>query len=198
MNKIINLPDGPILGSGRISEKFLSLDITTFHKACRYLHELPYGYNSDNNDPMILFKEKKGTCTTKHAAIASLAQEQGLMVEKHIGIYAMTEQIVAGTSDILEKYKLPFIPMIHCFLVYKQFMVDLTEGNKNGKKQNIERFLFSQKVDPCITGKQEYLLYRKVLKDIILESDAFFGLNINTILKAREEGLALLKASISL
>lgn len=197
MDKIRNIPDGPILDSGRISEKFRNLNILTFHKAYEYIHELPYGYNSDSDDPMILFKEKKGTCITKHSVIASLAQEQGLLVEKHIGIYAMTERIVSGTNVILEKYKLPFIPMTHCFLVYKDFKVDLTEGNNNGKNQAIEQFLFTQKVAPCITSKEEYLLYRNFLKDILLVSDGFSGIKINTILNAREEGLKLLKASVS-
>ena len=30
--------------------------------------------------------------------------------------------------------------MIHCFLIYDSYRVDLTEGNNNGKNHSIEEF----------------------------------------------------------
>ncbi len=72
----------PIAPSGLVSDRFLSFGVDSFHEACRHVHELPYGYNSDRDDLMILFKEKMGTCTTKHAVIATLAAELKLPVEK--------------------------------------------------------------------------------------------------------------------
>jgi len=89
MDKYSVFPDKPIVPSGVVSNRLLSLGIDTFHKACRYVHELSYGYNADRDDLMILFKEKMGTCTTKHAVIATLAAELDLPVEKNVGIYAM-------------------------------------------------------------------------------------------------------------
>ena len=55
-----------------MSAVFLGLGIDRFLGACRHVHELPYGYNSDKDDPMTLFAERKGTCTTKHAVIGLL------------------------------------------------------------------------------------------------------------------------------
>jgi len=133
MDKFTVFPDKSLSKKGIISAKFLSLGIKSLIEACRYVQELPYGYNTDRDDLMILFKEKKGTCTTKHAVIASLAHELNLSIEKSIGIYAMTEKIVTGTHKILRKYNLPYVPMIHCFLVYGEYRVDLSEGNHNGK-----------------------------------------------------------------
>jgi hypothetical protein len=52
--------------------------------------------------------EKMGTCTIKHAVIATLAAELDLPVEKNIGIDAMTEKIVTGAGRILEKFGLFF------------------------------------------------------------------------------------------
>ena len=49
----------------------------SFADACRHVRRLPYGYNSDRDVPMILFKENKGSCATKHAAITALAGELG-------------------------------------------------------------------------------------------------------------------------
>jgi hypothetical protein len=196
MEKFTILPDKPISDFGTISKKFLSLGIHTFIDACRYVHRLPYGYNSDPDDLMILFKENKGTCTTKHAVIATLADELDLPIEKNVGIYAMTEEIVTGTNKILKKYHLPYVPMIHCYLVYGKYRVDLSEGNNNGKNRPIEEFLYSQQVEPNISEKDEYMLYRKALKDNILGKKELEGVELKQLLQAREEGLKLLKKNL--
>ncbi|MCP3954636.1 MAG: hypothetical protein GY697_20810 [Desulfobacterales bacterium] len=196
MDKLTVFPDGPIVGSGMISQRFLELDIHSFHAACRYVHQLPYGYNSDKDDLLILFKENLGTCTTKHAVIGMLATEMDFAIQKNIGIYRMTEKIVTGTDALLEKYDLPYIPMLHCLLVYDSYRVDLTEGNHNGKNCAIVDFLYTEKVIPNIIGKDEYLLYRKALKEKILLRDELKNVDMKRVLRAREEGLALLKANI--
>lgn len=198
MDPFSTFPDKPISSTGEISVQFLSRGIQTFLDACRYAHELPYGYNSDRDDLLILFKEGKGSCTTKHAVIATLAKELALPVEKQIGIYPMTEEIVTGAEPILKKYDLPYLPMIHCFLSDQVHRVDLTEGNRNGKNRSIETFLYTETVSPNISGKEEYRLYRNALKDRILSMDEMNGVDMKRILHAREEGLALLKTHIRL
>jgi hypothetical protein len=172
------------------------MGIHHFIDACRFVQELPYGYNSNRDDLMILFKENFGSCTTKHAVIATLAAELGLPIGKAIGIYAMTEEIVSGTSKILDRYGLPYVPMLHCFLVHGDHSVDLTEGNHNGKNRPIDDFLFTEKVIANITAKDEYLVYRKALKERILFRNEMKGIDIKRILKAREEALSLLRANL--
>lgn len=190
------LPDEKITQAGSIAEEFLSLGIGTFLEACRWVQELPYGYNSDRDDLMILFKEKMGTCTTKHAVIATLAAELGLPVTRGVGIYAMTEAIVTGTDKILSEYDLPYVPMIHCFLEYDGFRVDLTEGNRNGKNRPIDDFLFTDRVEAAITARNEYLIYRSALSKTILNRPELKGIDLKRVLHAREEGLKLLKANV--
>jgi hypothetical protein len=189
-------PDKRIAVEAPVSNAFIELGITSLEGACRYVHKLPYGYNSNSDDLMILFKEKKGTCTTKHAVIGTLARELALPVHKNVGIYAMTEEIVSGTDTLLVEFELPYIPMLHCFLVYENFRVDLTEGNRNGKNRSIEAFLHVQQVSPNISEKDEYLLYRKALKDVVLNRPELSGADLKHILRSREAGLKLLKANL--
>jgi hypothetical protein len=190
------LPNRPIQKAGIISKFFWNLGVKSFLDACAYVQNLPCGYNSDRDDLMILFKERMGSCTTKHAVIATLAEELDLPVNKLIGIYAMTETIVNGTDRILQKYDLPYIPMIHCFLEYRNHWVDLTEDNHNGKNQSIETFFYIERVHPNISAKQEYLFYRQALKNHILGYRELQGTKIKRILHAREEGLNLLKSLV--
>ncbi len=70
MNEIKQLPNKEINSSGSISKKFIESGIDDFHHACQWVKDLPYGYNSNHDDPLIIFVEKKGICTTKHGAIA--------------------------------------------------------------------------------------------------------------------------------
>ena len=197
MKKYTVFPDKTISDAGPVARTFLGLGIKDFHSACRHVHELPYGYNANRDDLMILFKENKGSCTTKHAVIATLAAELGLKIKKHIGIYAMTEALVTGTRHILDRYHLPYLPMVHCFLVFQDDRVDLSEGNQNGKNGPIDHFLYATAVAANISAKDEYLLYRKALKEKILPRQELHGASLKTVLKAREEGLALLKANIA-
>jgi len=190
-------PDVHFRGQGPISEAFLRLKITGFHGACRYVHELPYGYNSRRDDVTVLFRENRGTCTTKHAVIATLAHEIELAVHKQVGIYAMTEDLVSGTDKLLAEFSLPFVPMAHCFLSYEDYRVDLTEGNINGKNRAIVDFLFVQQVEPNISERDEYFLYRNAVAEVVLMRPDFVGVDLSRILKAREQGLKLLRGKVT-
>lgn len=193
MDTYDKLPDAVIKPVGDISKKFLEMGITSFKEACKYVHDIDYGYNSNYDDKMIFFKENMGTCTTKHAVIAGLAEELNIPLSKHVGIYKLTEEISTDTNGILKKYNVPYVPMAHCFLVYKDMRFDLTEGNCNGKNTSIEEFIHEEEVDPFITRKDEYLLYKRVLKEKVLPSKEMTGIKERALLKAREESINLLK-----
>jgi hypothetical protein len=193
MDSYNKLPDAEIKSVGEISSKFLELGIRTFKEACDYVHNIEYGYNTNYDDKLIFFKEKKGSCTSKHAVIAGLAEELNIPLFKHIGIYKLNEEISTGTNKILKKYNLPYVPIVHCFLVYQNYRFDLTEGNCNGKNTTLEDFIHEEKVDPFINRKDEYLLFKKILKEKILPSREMVGIKERTILKAREESIILIK-----
>ncbi|TES96372.1 MAG: hypothetical protein E3J90_08170 [Promethearchaeota archaeon] len=197
MDSYDNLPNAEIKPVGEFSIKFLDLGIKTFKDACDYVHNIDYGYNTNYEDKMIFFKENKGTCTTKHAVIAGLAQELEIPLYKHVCIYKFTEEITTGVHEILKKFEIPYIPMTHCFLVYDRYKFDLTEGNRNGKKKPIDDCIHTERVDPFISRKDEYLLFKKVLKEKILPSKEMEGIHEKTLLKARAKGIVLLLSCIS-
>jgi len=86
--------------------------------------------------------------------------------------------------------------MIHCFLEYGGYRVDLTEGNRNGKNRPIDDFLFTDRVEATISAKDEYMICRKALIDVILKREELRGIDIRRLLQAREVGLKLLKANL--
>ena len=58
MDSYDKLPDAELIPVGELSKKFLGLGIKTFKDACNYVHNIDYGYNTNYEDKMILFKEK--------------------------------------------------------------------------------------------------------------------------------------------
>lgn len=191
------LPDAPITAEkGEFSAKFLDIGVSNFKDACLYVHNLEYGYNSDKDNKWILFKEMKGSCTTKHAVIATLAKELGIPLYKHVGVYKFTEDICDGAGEITENYSIPYVPMMHCFLVHNNYRFDLTEGNFNGKKTSIEVFIHEKEVIAFITRKDEYNLYIDIVKKYVLPLEEMNGVNRRTIMKAREEAINLLHKNI--
>jgi hypothetical protein len=81
-------------------------------------------------------------------------------------------------------------------LEYRESRVDLTQGNRNGKNRPIDDFLFTAQVEATISARDEYLIYRKALSEVILKRDELKGIDLKRVLHAREEGLKLLKANL--
>lgn len=198
MEPIAVLPEAVIPVSGPITSAFAALGLTGFRQACRWVQELPYGYNADRDDPLALFRERQGTCTTKHGTIAALAAELRLPVEKRLGIYALSEEIVTGAGAILARHGLPWLPLTHCFLTSGAHRVDLTEGNRNGKNRPLEEFLLVRAVPPFFSEKEEYLWYRGALPGVVLARPEWKGIGLERVLHARQEALALLRALVQL
>lgn len=164
MHPIDVLPAVTIEAKGPISQIFLERGIHTFQEACHYVQAMPYGSNSNNENSLILFEEGHGTCTTKHGAIARLAQELSIPVYKNLGFYRLNDDVVTGVNKILLPHGLSFIPQIHCFLEYEDYRVDLTEGNCNGKNKTIEDYDFVVRVKPDISHDEEKQYYREYLQ----------------------------------
>ncbi|GEM_PF-3469608 len=113
-----------------------------------------------------------------------------------IDIYGMQEALVTGAGRIAADHGLPYIPVVHCFLSDGHSRVDLTEGNRNGKNGPIDKFLFTRQVPADISEKDEYRLYRQTLQTHVLTFDDMAGIDLKTILRAREAALALLKTNM--
>jgi len=88
------------------------------------------------------------------------------------------------------------VPMIHCFLEYGDYRVDLTQGNRNGKNRPIDDFLYTDRVEATISAKDEYMIYRNALSELVQKRPELKGADLKRILNAREEGLKLLKANL--
>jgi len=187
MNETKQLPNKEINSSGSISKKFIESGMNDFHHACQWVKDLPYGYNSNHDDPLIIFEEKKGICTTKHGAIAMLAQEIGLDVHKMLGFYKLNEHIVSGTSKILDKYGLDYIPQIHCFLSSQMNFVDLTEDNCHGRNKQPDQYDIIFRVRPDLSETEELEYYKLGLDYYFMRDEKLSNFKKNDLIAILKE-----------
>lgn len=78
------LPKVSLTPAGPLSTEFIALGITDLQAVGRYLQMLPYGRTADRANFQSVLRQAKGTCSTKHALLAALADEQELPHEESI------------------------------------------------------------------------------------------------------------------
>jgi hypothetical protein len=107
--------------------------------------------------------EQKGTCSSKHALLSILAEENALQnVELIVGIFILSAETHPQVAPVLEKHKLTSIPECHVYLRYKGKRFDYTFPtqsiapieNKIVREQRIEP---QQVIDWKIVIHKDYL-----------------------------------------
>lgn len=113
-----------------ISHQFIENGCYDFHDACHFTQNLSYGRNTGKIVPLIVLHEKKGTCSTKHALLKRLADENNQSdLKLYTGIYLMNAINTPAVKDILQHHQLDFIPEAHCYLKLYQNRSDFTGKN---------------------------------------------------------------------
>ncbi|WP_276134081.1 hypothetical protein [Polluticoccus soli] len=119
--------DFPISAEGVISGAFKSVQAATFGDACNYITNLPYGRNADKNNLLSVFSDGCGTCSTKHALLFKLAEENGIKgLKLTMGIYKMNALNSSPVAKVLEQHGLEYIPEAHNYLRYGNEVIDCT------------------------------------------------------------------------
>ncbi|MEN9304384.1 MAG: hypothetical protein RL264_2813 [Bacteroidota bacterium] len=123
-------PDFDIKSKGQISKEFIDRNILTFNQASIFVRQLAYGRNADKNNLASVFNDNCGTCSTKHALLKKLADENNFeKVKLIVGLFKMNKINTPEISETLHKNQLEFIPEAHCYLKFEDQIIDLTKIN---------------------------------------------------------------------
>ncbi|MFN0070386.1 MAG: hypothetical protein ACKVVP_02710 [Chloroflexota bacterium] len=170
---------------------FLKHDITDLQAAGRFLQTLPYGRNSHPANPAGVLDEERGTCSTKHALLASLAREQRISVQLTLGIYEMTEANTPGIGRILDLHGLPLLPEAHCFVTYQGIRVDVTR--LAAAAEPIHSFLHEEPITPEQIGEYKVSMHRTFMQSwLIVNPDLARGQTLEHVWAIREACIATL------
>ncbi|MCD0476000.1 hypothetical protein LPB87_16505 [Flavobacterium sp. EDS] len=125
-----NQPDFEIKSTGKISKEFLDRNILTFNEAAVFIKELAYGRNQDKINLASVFTDNYGTCSTKHALLKKLADENNFgTIKLIVGIFKMNSKNTPEIALTLLEHKLYYIPEAHCYLKFEDKIIDLTKIN---------------------------------------------------------------------
>ncbi len=188
MDKLYNFT---LTNQNPLSLELLDLGISNFINALNYIQKIPYGRNSNRSDYTLIIKEQKGTCSTKHAYLASLA-DQSHDINLFMGIYKMNEKNTHGVSDVLKKWQLAFIPEAHCYLKINQNIIDIT-GIGNSDVSFEESLITEEEIKPHQIGEFKIRRHKAFLQKWIL-SDAI-PYDFETIWHIREACIKSLSES---
>ena len=103
--------------SGQVSTELSRRGMMTFDQACEWVKNLPYKRNQDKSDIFCVFRDGGGTCSTKHALLRILAEENHLKnVKLMLAIFKMNAQNTPKIANVLQKYHLKEMPEAHNYL----------------------------------------------------------------------------------
>ena len=157
------LPQVALTTAGPLSAEMITRDITDFQAAAHYLQRLPFGRTGDRADFRSVLRNGKGTCSTKHAFLAALAQEQDLPIALTLGIYDMHERNTPGVRAVLAQYGLTSIPEAHCYLTYEGRRIDITRSGAE-PTEPIAQFLYEETITPEQIGDYKRTRHRQFMQ----------------------------------
>lgn len=184
------IPNFNLAATGTISNHFLEQDIQTFHDAIKHIRQLDYG-RSKLEYPLNILEDKKGTCSTKHACIKELAEENNIKsIKLFMCIYPMSEENTPGVGEVLDRYKLDYILESHVYISYDDERFDFTFPSENEMKWENDILMETEiNVDQISDYKVEY--HKKMLSDWIKHDNINFDLE--TIWQIRESCIRALQ-----
>ncbi|WP_118974521.1 hypothetical protein [Taibaiella koreensis] len=113
--------------NGPVSDQFWLRETADFQQAAAWVRQLPYRRNQARLDPLVLFLEGYGTCSTKHAALRRLAGEQQQDgVQLCMGMFRMNRDNTPRVAAVLDRYGLAYIPEAHNYLRIDGAIYDAT------------------------------------------------------------------------
>ena len=181
-----------INADGIVSKRFLDFGLYDFKSAAEYIQHLPYKRNSDKEDPLGVFKDLGGTCSTKHALLKNLALENDFSeLQLMVGIFRMNKNNTAKIVSVLEKYDLQEMPEAHNYLRYQNEIFDYTR--KNSSSQDFINDMVQEiEIQPSqiINFKTEY--HREFLEKYIRENPSI-SLGLDDFWNIREECILALQ-----
>lgn len=166
--------------TGLIKEK----GIDTFDELLLYIRRIPYGRNSNREDLSRVIIENKGTCSSKHALVKSIADENQLNdVKLILCMYKMSERNTQNIGEHLSNNNLDYIPEAHCYLLIDDEKIDLT--NEHSDLTEIQDAILQEvEILPNQVIDYKVQFHKDYLKDWVNEEE--LNMTVDQVWQIRE------------
>jgi len=162
--------------------------IDSWNALTKFVKNLPYGRTQNRSNLELVLIEKKGTCSSKHALLKSIADFNTIPnIELVIGIYRMTESNTPKIGTVLSENSIEFIPEAHCYLKINGNRTDLTTESSEFKK--IEKDILQEiEIEPKQIGTFKVAYHKTFIKSWLKDTELKF--NFDQIWNIREKCIA--------
>ena len=172
-----------------ISRAFLAEGARTIGDAMRLVSALPYRRNSNRRNPTIVLEELCGTCSTKHALLYRLIEEQSVAgFRLMLGIFKMNGSNTPQIGEMLFEHGLEYLPEAHCYLRYGNQLVDCTRTAKMSFENEL---LTETEIGAFAIPEVKIEIHRRFLEEWILRKE--LRLTSAQVWEIRERCISLLQ-----
>lgn len=172
--------------------RFRNIDIYCFDEAAEFVKNLPYKRNPEKENMFCVFDDNGGTCSTKHALLKKLADENGEKELKlMLGIFRMNGKNTPKISSVLEKYHLKEIPEAHNYLKFKSLIIDCT-NSQSSSADFVDDLVEETEIAPYEITDFKIKYHQNFIKNY-LEENPEIPFDIDEFWKIREECIAELQ-----
>lgn len=174
-------------------EQFTTLakkkNLYTWEELLLYIQKLPYGRNSNRHDLSLVIVEEKGTCSSKHAFLKAIAEENKIPnIQLILGMYKMNNSNTNIGTTIIDN-GLNYIPEAHCYLKINGTRVDITSNDSSFEK--IEKDLLSEReINPSDISEFKVTYHINYLKKWIKQKR--ISMSFDEVWNIRERCIAYL------
>jgi len=150
-----------------------------------YVRALAYGRSHTRDDFSLVLHESKGTCSSKHALVKSISEEQGWdEISLVLMIYKMNQDNTPRIGDVLEGSAIAYIPEAHCILKIAGVEHDITTESSDFESFR-DSILLEVVIDPWQVGDWKVDFHKDYLSNWIKEGE--LAVDLKEIWALREE-----------
>jgi len=128
-----------------------------------HVRHLPYGRTPDKLDFASVLKLDRGTCSTKHALLKVIADENNIDAQLTLCIYKMNHLNTPGIGQVIMDAGLPYVPEAHCYLKIKEGSIDITNSGSDLTRIS-EDIVDRQEINPAQIGDYKVWYHKAYLK----------------------------------
>jgi len=171
------MTDYKLISNDELTELAMSNGIKTWSQLTNFIKALPYGRNKNRKHLGLVLSEKKGTCSSKHALLKSIADFNNVPnIDLIIGIYRMSESNSPKIGTELTENSIKYIPEAHCYLKINGNRIDLT--TKESEFDKIKKDILQEKeIKPNQVSKFKVDYHKNFVKRWLKETNSKFTFN---------------------
>lgn len=177
--------DYKLTSKDRLTELAKNNGIHSWNELTEFIKNLSYGRNKNRTELELVFIEKKGTCSSKHALLKRIAELNKIPnIKLIIGIYKMNLSNTPRIGTELIDNSIDFIPEAHCYLKINGKRTDLTTKKIDFRK--IEQDIIQEKeIEPEQVSEYKINYHKKFIQNWLKENNT--KLEFDKIWEIREK-----------